>query len=250
MNIASKEITRVFPDEKTEKQEILLLKEHRLLIKVNGQNWCSLVCTESNLMELVAGHLLSSGLLEKKDDIKEIRFCETKQKAEVFLQHDIFWKQTEKSEASCCPKNEHFFQTDGTVPLMPLASSAFKPEWIFNLAKCFSKESAIHKYTAGTHSCILAREGEPLFIAEDIGRHTALDKALGYMLLNDIPPETVMLYTSGRVPVDMVEKVIRARVCILISKSVPTAESIELAREYGLKLIFRAWPDSYDELSC
>ena len=225
MNIASKEIIRVFPDGKTEKQEILLLKEHRLLIKVNGQNWCSLVCTEINLMELVAGHLLSSGLIEKKDDIKEIRFCETKQKAEVFLHR----------------------KADGAVPLTQLAPVSFKPEWIFNLAKCFSKESAIHKYTAGTHSCILAREGEPLFIAEDIGRHTALDKALGYMLLNDIPPESIMLFTSGRVPVDMVEKVIRAGVGILISKSVPTAESIELAREYGLKLIFRAWQDSYEE---
>lgn len=245
MNIASKKITRVFPDGKTEKQEILLLKEHRLLIKVNGQNWCFLVCTENNLMELVAGHLLSSGLVEKKDDIKEICFCETKQKAEVFLQHKIAWNLTEKSEESCCPKNEHFFQIEEISPLMPVVSDPFKPEWIFNLAKCFSNESPIHKYTAGTHSCILAREGEPIFIAEDIGRHTALDKALGYMLLNDIPPENVMLFTSGRVPLDMVEKVIRAGVGILISKSVPTSESLEIARKFGLKLIFRAWSDSY-----
>ena len=52
-----------------------------------------------------------------------------------------------------------------------------------------------------------------------------------------------MLFTSGRVPVDMVQKVISAGIPVLVSKSVPTAESVELAREYGLNLVCRAWPD-------
>ena len=69
------------------------------------------------------------------------------------------------------------------------------------------------------------------------------------MLLNDIPAQKVILFTSGRVPVDMVEKVIQAGVGILISKSVPTAQSATLASEHKLILICRAWPDSY-ELVC
>ena len=85
MNVAEQKIVRVYPDAKSEQKEILLLKEHTLLIKVNGAAWTSLVCADTNLMELVAGHLLSSGLIEKKADIARIDFCETKRKAAVFL---------------------------------------------------------------------------------------------------------------------------------------------------------------------
>ena len=245
MNVAEQKIVRVYPDSKSEEKEILLLKEHTFLIKVNGAAWASLVCTDTNLMELVAGHLLSSGLIEKKEDIARIDFCETKRKADVFLNREISWTQKEKSEASCCPKNERFLEA-ATVPLNKIAAAPCEPEWIFKLANAFSNESAIHKWTAGTHSCILAKKGQPLFVAEDIGRHTALDKALGWMLLNDVPRDEAMLYTSGRVPVDMAEKVIRAGVGVLLSKSVPTAESVALCNEWGLRLYFRAWPDSYD----
>ena len=224
MNVTEQKIIRAFPDGKSEEKEILLLKEHALLIKVNGEAWTSLVCTDTNLMELVAGHLLSCGLIEEKDDIERIDLSEDKSIAEV----------------SCRAKDAH--------PLKKLSSPPCEPEWIFNLANAFSNESSIHKRTAGTHSCILAKKGEPLFVAEDIGRHTALDKALGWMLLNDVPREDVMLYTSGRVPVDMAQKVVRAGVGVLVSKSVPTAESVALAKEHGLRLYFRAWPDSYDTI--
>lgn len=224
MNVTEQKIVRAFPGGKSEEKEILLLKEHTLLIKVNGEEWTSLVCTDTNLVELVAGHLLSFGLIEEKDDIARIDLSEDKSMAEV----------------SCRAKD--------ALPLKKLAPPPCEPQWIFKLAKAFTNESAIHKRTAGTHSCILAKKGEPLFVAEDIGRHTALDKALGWMLLNDVPRDEAMLYTSGRVPVDMVEKVVRAGVGVLVSKSVPTAESVALAKEQGLRLFFRAWPDSYDTI--
>ena len=70
-----------------------------------------------------------------------------------------------------------------------------------------------------------------------------MDKAVGYALLNGIPLSECMVFTSGRVPVDMVEKVIAAGIPVLVSKSVPTAESVELAKKYNLTLICKAWPD-------
>lgn len=246
MNVASCKINRVFPDGRSEEQEMLLLKEHRLLINVNGKNFCSLVCTEENLLELVAGHLLSSGLIESKSEIDDIRFCETKSRANVLLSSELDFVPLVKKEESCCSGNEIFFRNADLSSLKKLPSVDVKNEWIFNLAKTFSEDSAIHKHTSGTHSCILARKEKVLFSCEDIGRHTALDKALGFMLLNEIPAEEVLLFTSGRVPVDMVEKVIRAKVGILVSKSVPTEQSVRLAEQYGLKLFFRAWQDSFE----
>lgn len=98
--------------------------------------------------------------------------------------------------------------------------------------------------TVGVHSCILAKEGRVLVNCEDIGRHNAIDKAVGWALLNGINLEECMLYSSGRVPTDMVRKAIRAGVPVFISKGVPTVQAVKMAKEYGLKLIGSARPDS------
>jgi FdhD protein len=71
-----------------------------------------------------------------------------------------------------------------------------------------------------------------------------VDKAVGYGLRSGIPLSECILYTSGRVPVDMVEKPIAAGIPILAAKSVPTAEAVDLARKYGLVLIGKARHDS------
>ena len=70
-------------------------------------------------------------------------------------------------------------------------------------------------------------------------RHNALDKAVGCAVLAGLPLAECVLYTSGRVPLDMVRKAIRAGVPALVSKSMPTVQSLELAEEYGLKLFIR-----------
>ena len=246
MTVSPLKIQKVFPDGSHEEKEILSLNEHRLAIIINGRQIFSLVCTDSNLMELVAGRLLTSGIIDKKEDIADIRFCESKARAFVTLKEEVVWEESQTPEASCCTKNKEFAQNADQAPLPLLQKRDCPSEWIFALAKEFSKDSAIHTHTAGTHSCILAQKGKAIFSAEDIGRHNALDKAIGYMLLNDIPAQKALLFTSGRVPVDMVEKVIRAGVGILISKSVPTAQSAVLAREHNLTLICRAWPDSFE----
>ena len=120
---------------------------------------------------------------------------------------------------------------------------------VFRLAEHFRKDSTLHRITGGTHSCYIRFGDGNIRSFEDIGRHNALDKAVGAMLLVKEDPGKCMLYTSGRVPQDMVEKVIHAGIPILISKAVPTDRSIRLAAAYGLKLIVRAHADSYEEIS-
>lgn len=82
-------------------------------------------------------------------------------------------------------------------------------------------------------------EGEIVFQCEDIGRHNALDKTIGYALRRGIDLTNCAVYSSGRMPVDMVRKVIRAGIPLLVSKEQPTWEAVELAKSCQLVLIGR-----------
>ena len=76
-----------------------------------------------------------------------------------------------------------------------------------------------------------------LLFREDLGRHNALDKVIGAALMQGIDLKQCALFSSGRLPTDMVAKAIRAGVPVLASKAAPTAQGIELAKKYRLTLI-------------
>ncbi len=208
-------------DGQTKTKEITVICEHTLNVIVNDHHVYMIVCTKDHLRELVVGRMFTDGLIVKKEDIENIAFC--KNENEVCVGADV--------------------KTEQERVLRTLPECDLKKEWIFKLAEEFSHGAPIHDNTGASHICILARHGETLFISEDIGRHNAVDKAVGYAVINDIPLSECMIFTSGRVPVDMVKKIIAAGIPVLVSKSVPTAESVKLAEEYNLNLICRAWPD-------
>ena len=216
---------------KTETEAVLLC-EHELSIIVNEQYAMRLTCTDQYLEELVMGRLLTDGFIESAEDVNKIRFCNNKTEVSVALNNDIRPEGVLNKEKS------------RRRPLKKLPAPDYKPEWIFSMAKRFEQGTPLHDMTACTHSCILARRGEILFTCEDIGRHNAVDKAVGYGLRSGISLSECILYTSGRVPVDMAEKAIAAGIPILASKSVPTAEAMDLARKYGLLIIGNARQDS------
>lgn len=129
------------------------------------------------------------------------------------------------------------------APLAPVHPIPWKADWIFSLADRFAAGMPLHGQTWCTHSGFLAQEDRLLFQCEDIGRHNALDKLIGHALCHGIDLTGCIVYSSGRIPVDMAEKAIRAGIPILASKASPTAEAIRLARTYDLTLICGARQD-------
>ena len=238
------EVTIITADGGRTGTEAVLLCEHGLSIIVNEQHVMRLICTDQYLNELVMGRLLTDGFIESAEDVNKILFCRYNTEARVFLNKDIEIETAVNEEKSSCTGNKILCAVKGRRLLRELPGTHYKPEWIFSIAEEFEKGAALHDMTAGTHSCILARGGEILFTCEDIGRHNAADKAVGYGLCAGIPLSECILYTSGRVPVDMAEKPIAAGIPILASKSVPTAEAVDLARKYGLVIIGNAHPES------
>ncbi len=230
------------PDGSVTEEETALLREHELTVIVNETPVMKLVCTKQDLYELVLGRLLTTGLIEKAEDVAKIIFCRYLTEASVFLNKTVDFEKAPAEEKSCCTGNRVWYSGKDKTETKKLPKPEFKAEWIFDLARQFEKDTLLHDRTLCTHSCTLAGKGEILFICEDIGRHNAVDKAVGYGLKAGIPLSECFLYTSGRIPVDMAEKAIAAGIPVLASKSVPTADAVELARKTGLMITGNARP--------
>lgn len=222
-----------------------LLKEHRMELWVNGHLAARLVCTPDHLEEYIIGRLITEGFIEDASEVRCLKFGQNDTVCKVVVQKKLKLQEETTEEPTSVLGNQTLLQPKGQKEVGILPQAEWKKEWIFQIVDTFSKDSKLHKTTGGTHSCILAAQDEILYVAEDLGRHNAMDKAIGYAVLNKIPLKECILFTTGRVPVDMVSKVIRAGIPILVSKSVPTVDAVEMAKQYGLTLICRAWPDSF-----
>lgn len=91
--------------------------------------------------------------------------------------------------------------------------------------------------TGGVHSAALCSTSKMLVCCDDIGRHNAIDKILGRCLLEDIPVDGHIMVSTGRISSEMLLKVAKQNIPIVISKSAPTALGVKLAEEVGLTLI-------------
>ena len=238
-----------------------ILREHRLEIVVNEQTVARLVCTGEDMENLVVGRLITEQIIAGAEDIEGLYLCESGNRVRVFLKRDMKFCAAQTEEPTCCTDNVVLLQREEAVdkaqpgtaygtaqkPECRLSGpGVWKPEWIFGLADAFAEDFRLHKRTGGIHGCMLGREGSVLYRTEDIGRHNAMDKAIGYGARMGIAPESCMLFTTGRVPTDMVRKAVAAGIPVLVSKAVPTLEAVEMARRCGLVLICRAWPDSFE----
>lgn len=223
-----------------------LLHEHRMELWVNEQLVARLVCTPENLDAYVVGRLITEGLIRTTEDIEMLHISGNGKVAKVTLRSGADWGEETVEEPTSVLGNQILLRPMECRGVEPVSKIEWQKEWVYNIVDVFARDSRLHKTTGGTHSCVLAVGEEILHVVEDLGRHNAMDKAIGYAALNDIAPEKCILFTTGRVPVDMVSKVIRAGIPVLVSKSIPTMDAVEMAREYRLTLICKAWPDSFE----
>jgi len=197
-----------------------VLNEHHLSVSVNGLQNISFVCLPQFLPELVIGHMAAEGYIRSAEDVERLCFNAEGTEAELVL----------KSAPSC-------------REMVCLPPVEWRSEWVFALADRFAQGMPIHDETFATHSCFLAQGENCLFQCEDIGRHNAVDKAVGYAILSASPLSACLIYSSGRTPTDMAQKAICAGIPLFASKGAPTAPAVELARKHGLTLVCAARRD-------
>ena len=125
-------------------------------------------------------------------------------------------------------------------PLPSLKKTHISASQLTNLSQKITATPSLYLKAGAIHSCILCTPDQPLIYVEDIGRHNAVDKIAGYMVLNNISGEDKIFYTTGRLTSEMVIKTVLMGIPILVSRSGFTAAGVSLAREANLTLIGRA----------
>jgi len=185
-----------------------------LTITLNGKELLTLLCSPSSLKELSAGFLYTSGIIKSINDIKSVVIDKRNMTSFVKIK---------KNDGRILKKK---FSRDFKI-------SAGK---IMKLMNVFEKKSSAFKDTGGVHSAGFTDGKKILIFKEDIGRHNALDKAIGEALMKKLNMEKLVVLTSGRISSEIMFKVRRTGVCIIVSRGAPTDQSVKLAKKWDLTL--------------
>lgn len=111
-------------------------------------------------------------------------------------------------------------------------------EDIFQIAKStFENPGTLFTDTGCAHGCALVKNGKVLCFIEDIGRHNALDKVIGYALKHRIPMKECFVFSSGRISEDYLEKAIKAGFPMVVSRAAVTGAAVALAREKQITML-------------
>lgn len=226
-----------------------LATEEPLEIRVRGRAVTVMMRTPGHDEELAAGFLLSEGLIHKRSDILRMEPCERNDFGNLLnvvlnpLVPVDFEKLTRHvfAASSCglCGKATIEAIRGAFAPLHAADGFQMDAKTIAEFPEMMRKTQETFERTGGLHAAALFDEhGELLVVREDIGRHNAVDKVLGYAFLNHLTPlGRHVLLVSGRSSFEIMQKALAGRVPILAAVSAPSALAVEFAKENEQTLI-------------
>lgn len=233
-------VVRVIEQDRSEVEDTLA-REFSLTIILNNQELVTLLCSPTNLKYLAIGCLFSEGLLKSKDEIKKIIVDEQRGAVRVETEEDKSLASRPLFKpliASGGGKGASFYSVADAQGQEKIESQVkISAREVFALINQFQHRSQVYRATHGVHSAALCDTKGILVFSEDIGRHNAIDKIFGECILKDIPTADRIILTSGRISSEILLKVARRNVPIIISKSVPTDLGLRLADDLGVTLI-------------
>ena len=231
-------ILRVIKESQKQVEDTVVTEFH-LTIVLNNRELVTLLCSPAKLDFLTIGFLYSEGLINSKDIIKDIvldperGIIDVTTKEPIKSPEDILSRRIIASSggkgASSLSAVHPRSRIDSQIHISP-------PE-VLNLIQEFVHHSELFAATGGVHSAALCDTKAILVFSEDIGRHNAIDKVFGECVVKDIPTHDRLLITSGRVSSEILLKVAKRNIPILISKSAPTNLGVKLANDSGITLI-------------
>ncbi|WP_440706030.1 formate dehydrogenase accessory sulfurtransferase FdhD [Heyndrickxia oleronia] len=215
--------------------------EFPLTIIIDGEEFATMVCSPTHLEDLVIGFLAAEGLIRLSSDIEHISIDESLGFAYINLKNkqsinkDFYSK---RFIGSCCGKSRQFyFHNDARTAKTIQRTTTLTIDQCFHLMKLMQEQSTDFKQTGGVHNAALCTSDELIISRTDIGRHNALDKIYGYCLQKKMPRTDKVLAFSGRLSSEVLLKVAKIGIGIILSKSAPTTLGIDLANDLGITMV-------------
>lgn len=236
-----------------ERAETLVVEEP-LEIRVNGAPLTVTMRTPGSDIELAQGFLLTEGLIVHRDDIATVRYCpgedadglNTYNVLDVTLRPDVPAPEVDVTRnfyttSSCgvCGKSSldavrlSTRHSPGDDPATVEASVVIAmPDQLRSAQKIFASTGGLHA------AALFSADGTLLVAREDVGRHNAVDKVVGWAVESGrIPLAGTVLLVSGRASFELTQKAVMAGIPVLAAVSAPSSLAVDLARESGLTLV-------------
>lgn len=221
-----------------------LIGEEPLSIRVEGKPYSVVMRTPGDELAHAAGFCLAEGLVDSPDDVNTISCCHgdeanvvtiTLNKSRRDSIVDILDRRGFISQTSCgiCGKE---IVKDLHQMIRPIKDNTrMDPGLARECLENLSQNQPLRDKTRASHAAALyTSDFRLLSVAEDVGRHNALDKAVGKLFLDRRLDEAVLLTLSSRISYELVQKAARARIPVVLAFSRPTSLAVELASELNM----------------
>ncbi len=201
--------------------------------------------------ELAAGFLFTEGVITHRDDVVAIRYCPDPHEPQrynvvsVYLRPGMVFDVTQRSRhvltsSSCgvCGQTTLDWVRQMCTQ-RPRMHAPVSMQALCRMYDTMVQAQRLFARTGGLHaSALFDRNGRLLYLREDVGRHNAMDKLVGALLLQGaLPADDTIVLVSGRAGFELVQKAIRAGIPMLVAVGAPTSLAVQLAENYGMTLI-------------
>lgn len=229
----SRRVLRVTEDNPLELDDTLA-QEKRLRILVNGKEVLKLYCSPVMVRELVVGFFMTEGIIEgnwcaerMSIEYGEEIVVDIPSEGEVSLEGAAI--------TSGCVGGVTFERKMDDEPLTDRIR--IEKEKLRGLFSQFQKSSELYHLTGCIHSAAISDGENLIVVADDIGRHNAVDKVIGYCILEEIPLHDKIMLVSGRLSSEMATKCARWGIPVVVSRTAPTALAVDIAEKRGITMV-------------
>jgi len=209
-----------------------VIEEAPLALFINGRHAMTAMMSPVQLEDFVTGYLFTEQIIKSPDEIESIKI--DKNRMSVITKNLFKVLGPKKTILSGCGGSTSYIDTEK----LPKINSDYSitPEHIRAAAKAVLN-SELHVTTGGIHIVALLDGEKTLAISEDIGRHNALDRVIGFALRNAIDLKRTWVLVSGRISSEMVRKCLIAGIPIIVSRGATTTLAVETAEKTGLTVV-------------
>jgi FdhD protein len=247
-------VVRITADRPPTRRPDSLAAEEPLELRVGGRALAVTMRTPGHDIELAHGFLLTEGVITEADDVATARWCDSVDEhgANTYNVLDVALAPGVAPPEAGVERNFYTTSSCGVcgkasldaVRLRTRFSPADDPvrveaETLYSLPDALRDAQRIFDSTGGLHAAgLFTADGTALVVREDVGRHNAVDKVLGWALLQGrVPASGCVLMVSGRASFELVQKAVMAGVPVLAAVSAPSSLAVELAVEAGMTLV-------------